>query len=89
MLIKIYIMSSVLAFISFVLLLLRTSNLIIDDNTKNELNKNTKVDTGIKCLRIIIVCIAPILNIGIALYGFVLFVFYSDERLVDIINKSN
>lgn len=87
MLIKIYIISSVLALLGIVLLVLRAIDICKEKYNNDFYNDKDDHRLGrvLAYFRVIIISIVPIINIFFALYTLSLFLLFDDEHIIDVL----
>lgn len=84
MIIKIYVVSSIFALLSSMLIIKRVSELYVD---KYELKKVDHFKGKVTvCIRLGLMCLIPIYNILVAILYLKLFIFSDDEELMNIFN---
>ena len=81
---KIYIISAILALLGFVLLMKRTLRICIDDYNAKEI-KHPK-GMSILYIRLFLMCLIPILNIILAIFTLVVFIFFDNNKLLNTLD---
>lgn len=83
LLLKVYLCISILSFLFYLLLMLRTEH-ILKKKYKDKLkdNKSDKVGVFFAYIRLIILCLIPIYNIIVFISGFYLFVIDNEEAII-------